>query len=202
MLLDDIARGARRERFLIAAEKCRRARPRDRSREEAVDPEDDGIVHGRERGERTRDAALHVPDAEDKTLAIRDRDDRAGISPRRVRRRLRDDLRDLGRGELLSAALRPHFSRREDHARQRSQSEDGPLHEQVDLSGSGRWCVRQTFMRLLSTGAARSYPTKGAAGTQASCQCGQRASSLHRCASAGRMPARRTAWKAVFRFVG
>jgi len=37
---------------------------------------------------------------------------------------------------------------------------------------------------------------------QASCLCGQRASSLRESAFAGRMPARRTAWKAVFRLSG
>ena len=39
-------------------------------------------------------------------------------------------------------------------------------------------------------------------GTQASCLWGQRASSLLEAAPAGRMPARRTAWKAVFRLSG
>jgi hypothetical protein len=37
-------------------------------------------------------------------------------------------------------------------------------------------------------------------GTQATCLCVQRASSLQAAASAGRMPASRTAWMAVFRF--
>ena len=154
MLLDDISRGARGERFLIAAQECRRARPRDRACEEAVDSEDCGIVNV-ERRQRTRNAALHVPDSEDETFAVGDGNDCRRIRESRVRRRLRDDLGDLGCGELLSAALRPRVSRREDHARQRSQGEDGSLHERVDLSGSARRFARQTFMRSLSVRASK-----------------------------------------------
>ena len=120
MLLGNVARRASGQSLLVAAQECGGACPRDRPGHQPVNPKRGGRIQIKRR-QRHRDAPLHVPHAEHKSLPVGDGDDRAGIRPHRLAGRLGDDLLDLCLRKLFRAALCAHGRWRKGN-RERSQN--------------------------------------------------------------------------------